>query len=80
MKTKVYLKNLTPLRGIVASFTEVFLMEHQYGFVRCLAGFVLGMATYLAFRIDLAKKYLANVWVLLIERSNWCFLMPSFQL
>ncbi len=42
-------------------------VSFQYGFFRCMAGFVLGMATYLVFTINWAKSILATGWVLIIE-------------
>jgi peptidoglycan/LPS O-acetylase OafA/YrhL len=42
-------------------------VSYQFGFLRCLFGFVLGMITYLAYKDNLAKKFFArgSVFVLL---------------
>ncbi len=42
----------------------------QYGFLRCLFGFVLGMVAYQAFRIDWGKRWLGNGYTLLLLVSG----------
>jgi len=44
-------------------------VSYQYGFVRCLAGFVLGMITYMAYNVKWAKNFLSSGWVFLVEIS-----------
>ena len=40
-------------------------LAYQYGFARCICGFVLGMMTYHAFKDRWAKKILGNGWTMI---------------
>ncbi len=39
-------------------------LAYQYGFARCICGFILGMMTYHAFKDRWAKKFLGNGWTM----------------
>ena len=41
-------------------------VSFQFGFVRCLAGFVIGMLTYLAYIENWGKSFLSSGWTVLI--------------
>ena len=41
-------------------------VSYQFGFVRCICGFVLGIVSYQVYKLDWAKRLLANGYALLI--------------
>jgi peptidoglycan/LPS O-acetylase OafA/YrhL len=57
-------------------------VSYQYGFLRCLCGFVLGMVMYEAYKLEWAKKMLANGYVFLnfvaIAFLSMHFNLPDF--
>ena len=46
-------------------------VAYEYGFVRCLCGFILGMMMHHAYRDQWGKKILANGWALGLFPSIW---------
>jgi peptidoglycan/LPS O-acetylase OafA/YrhL len=41
-------------------------VAYQYGFLRCLFGFIIGMMIYLGYKKDIARKFFANGTVLIM--------------
>ena len=54
-------------------------VAYQFGFIRCLCGFVLGMMMYQGFKTDWGKKILANGYVFLTAAAG-LFLSMHFGL
>ena len=54
-------------------------VAYQFGFIRCLCGFVLGMMMYQGFKTDWGKKILANGYVFLSAAAG-LFLSMHFAL
>ena len=50
-------------------------VSYQFGFVRCLCGFVLGMMMYQGYKIDWAKKIVGNGYVLVALAAGSFFCM-----
>ena len=45
-------------------------VAYQYGFLRCLFGFVIGMMVYLGYKEEWAKKFLANGTMLMLATAG----------
>ena len=54
-------------------------VAYQFGFIRCLCGFLLGMMMYQGFKTDWGKKILANGYVFLLAAAG-LFLSMHFAL
>jgi peptidoglycan/LPS O-acetylase OafA/YrhL len=54
-------------------------LAYQYGFARCICGFVLGMMTHHAFRDQWGKKILGNGWAMILFTAA-AFISMHFNL